>query len=167
MRLERNGGEFSLSLGGRILIQHSRDDPFLFAGHGEPDVRMRNAYFSITDYVSERIALRDVSPRATSNGWELQCNAPGGPTLTVLARGDRDHVRLELAPCAGVNRIWLRLYGEAGEHFWGGGEQFSYLDLSGRRFPFWVSEPGIGRDNESFVSFQAWRDGGPELVQRP
>ena len=159
MRLERNGTAFTLSLGGRVLIRHSPDDPFLFAGHGEPDVRMRNAYFSITDFVSERVALRDVSARQTDEGWELCCAAPGGPSLTVSVIGDGDRVQLKFVLCSGVNRIWLRLYGEAGEHFWGGGEQFSYLDLSGRRFPFWVSEPGVGRDDKSFVSFQARRDG--------
>ena len=159
MRLQRNGTAFTLSLGGRVLIQHSPDDPFLFAGHGEPDIRMRNAYFSITDFVSERLALRDVSARQTDEGWELCCAAPGGPSLTVSVIGGGDRVRLKFVPCSGVNRIWLRLHGEAGERFWGGGEQFSYLDLSGRRFPFWVSEPGVGRDDESFVSFQARRDG--------
>ena len=38
---------------------------------------------------------------------------------------------------------------ENGEAFWGGGEQMSYLRLNGRSFPFWTSEPGVGRDKST------------------
>jgi alpha-glucosidase len=44
-----------------------------------------------------------------------------------------------------VDRLWVRLEAEPDEHVWGGGEQMSYLDLRGRRFPMWTSEPGVGR----------------------
>ncbi len=132
MRLERSGAAFTLSLAGRIVLRHDPADPFLFAGHGEPDVRMQNAYFSITDFVSERMALRDVSPQQTAAGWELQCSAPGRPALTVTVHGDRDHLRLEFAPCPGINRIWLRLPGEPGER----------SGAAANSSPIWTSQAG-------------------------
>eukprot|EP01117_Protostelium_nocturnum_P012774 TRINITY_DN4729_c0_g1_i2.p1 TRINITY_DN4729_c0_g1~~TRINITY_DN4729_c0_g1_i2.p1 ORF type:complete len:567 (+),score=183.14 TRINITY_DN4729_c0_g1_i2:379-2079(+) len=54
-----------------------------------------------------------------------------------------------------MNRFWIRLEGEEKERIWGGGEQMSYFDLSGRRFPLWTSEPGVGRDKRSEITFKA------------
>lgn len=47
------------------------------------------------------------------------------------------------------DRIWLRLPATPGGAVWGGGEQMSYLDLTGRRYPMWTSEPGVGRDKST------------------
>ena len=54
-----------------------------------------------------------------------------------------------------INRIWLRVVAEKDEHVWGGGEQMSYFDLRGRRFPLWTSEPGVGRDKTTEITFKA------------
>jgi alpha-glucosidase len=51
--------------------------------------------------------------------------------------------------------LWLRILAEPGEHVWGGGEQMSYFDLKGRHFPLWTSEPGVGRDKSSEITFKA------------
>src|SRR6202012_1040819 len=54
-----------------------------------------------------------------------------------------------------LNRFWFRICAEPREHVWGCGEQMSYFDLRGRRFPLWTSEPGVGRDPTSLITFQA------------
>ena len=56
---------------------------------------------------------------------------------------------------AAINRIWIRVRAEQGEHVWGGGEQMSYFDMRGRRFPLWTSEPGVGRDKTTEITFKA------------
>ena len=38
------------------------------------------------------------------------------------------------------------------ERLWGGGEQFSYLDLRGRDYPIWVREQGFGRNKSSALT---------------
>lgn len=45
-----------------------------------------------------------------------------------------------------ANRVRVLLAAEPGEHAYGCGEQFSYFDLRGRRFPLWTSEQGVGRN---------------------
>jgi len=50
---------------------------------------------------------------------------------------DKDRFYLRL-PSAGLN-----------ERLFGGGEQYSYLDLNGRDWPIWVREQGFGRDPDS------------------
>ena len=43
-------------------------------------------------------------------------------------------------------RFWAEVVGEETEHIYGGGEQYTYLDLKGRRYPIWVREQGVGRN---------------------
>ena len=47
-----------------------------------------------------------------------------------------------------INRLWIRIPADHDEHVWGGGEQMSYFDMRGRRFPLWTSEPGVGREHQ-------------------
>ena len=42
----------------------------------------------------------------------------------------------------GYDRMWIRLSAETHEHIFGGGEQFSYLNLRGHIFPIWTREQG-------------------------
>mgnify|MGYP002310060882 CR=1 FL=1 len=41
------------------------------------------------------------------------------------------------------------------EHVYGCGEQMSYFDLRGRHFPLWSSEPGVGRDKTTYVTWRS------------
>ena len=75
---------------------------------------------------------------------------------------------LDLVLCQ-PGRVWAHLVGEAEEHIYGGGEQYTYLDLKvlphnhatslplyckskGRNYPIWVREQGVGRNKSSEVS---------------
>lgn len=53
------------------------------------------------------------------------------------------------------NRIWLRLAAQEQDHIYGCGEQFSYFNLRGKPFPLWTSEQGVGRNKQSYVTWQA------------
>ncbi|MBO7373198.1 MAG: alpha-glucosidase, partial [Oscillospiraceae bacterium] len=54
-----------------------------------------------------------------------------------------------------VNRLWLRVPAEPDECCWGCGEQMSYFNLRGRHFPLWTSEPGVGRDKSTYVTWRS------------
>lgn len=43
---------------------------------------------------------------------------------------------------AAYNRMWVRLWAYEEEMVWGGGEQYTYLNLRGRHYPIWTSEQG-------------------------
>ncbi len=163
MQIETETSGFTLKLAGKALIRHTPDAPFLFVGRGEPKVEMHHGFFDIEDYVTERIALRHTRLVTTSGGWRLECSIDGAgpPVISVSITGDANRAALAFTGLdPRINRVWIRLLAEPGEHAWGGGEQFSYLDLRGRRFPLWVSEPGVGRDRTNFITWQADRDGG-------
>nr|KAG5706016.1 hypothetical protein BaRGS_028125 [Batillaria attramentaria] len=74
-----------------------------------------------------------------------------------LSPGEKTPLVMDVAGSSNnFNRVWLRVPAAGpGEHVYGGGEQFSYLDLRGRLFPVWTREQGVGRNKSSVVTFFA------------
>ena len=151
MRLERTeDGGFTLSLNGALLARHRPAAPFACVGRGLGRMDMYRGNFDVSDTVLERIPLA----HAEVEGGVLRLRRDAGsPVLLEMAvEGDALALR-RLAP--GLNRLWFRLHAEPGERVWGCGEQMSYLDLRGRAFPLWTSEPGVGRDKSTAITREA------------
>lgn len=147
----------ALALRGRTVLLHSFIHPAFAIGHGEPEIEMNRGNFRIRDHLAERTPL----PHLSVDGNELRFATVAGapPSLVWHLEEGPDHIRLVLRHVApGINRVWLTLPAEPAERVRGGGEQFSHLDLRGRRFPLWTSEPGVGRDKTSAISQQADRE---------
>ncbi|THG41919.1 alpha-glucosidase [Sphingomonas olei] len=142
---------FDIFAGEVLVIRHRADAPALFVGAGRPLVDMYRGNYFLEDRVDERIALREASVA----GDTVTLSAGGRALLTLTLRDDALHLEA-LDPA--LNRLWLNMVGEAGERLWGGGEQMSYVDMAGRRFPMWTSEPGVGRDKSTLLTFQCDRD---------
>ncbi|HEV7278061.1 MAG TPA: alpha-glucosidase [Devosiaceae bacterium] len=147
MTLDTTAAGFRVSIGEKPVIVHSTDAPALFVGQGDARMDMYRGNFDIEDYVIERIALRGFSidgARIT-----LAANPGGTPLLAVTVTELGLHFE---ALDERINRFWLRVVAEPREHVWGGGEQMSYFDMRGRRFPLWTSEPGVGRDKSTEIT---------------
>ncbi|MBQ3702893.1 MAG: alpha-glucosidase [Oscillospiraceae bacterium] len=128
----------------RLLLRHTPEAPALFLGMGREDITMFRGNFNIRDRLDERLALR-------FSGAEAGCLRFSHPALNGeyrLSFTEKDGLLRLDGSCfdARVNRLWLRLNAEPGEHVTGGGEQFSALDLRGRTFPIWTREQGVGRN---------------------
>lgn len=131
-------------LAGREVLRSTRAQPAVTIAKGAPQVVMVRGNFAISDAPCERTGLT----HAERDGDDLLlCAAPGALPLVRLSTLSGD-LRAETL-VAGFDRVWIDLVAQPGEHVWGGGEQMSYLDLSGRRFPIWTSEPGVGRDKST------------------
>ncbi|WBH18341.1 alpha-glucosidase [Sphingomonas radiodurans] len=142
---------FDILAGDTLVIRHRADAPALFVGTGRPLVDMYRGNYFLEDRLDERIALRE----AAIEGDTVTLSAGGRALLAVTVRDGALHLAA-LDPA--LNRFWLNCIGEAGERLWGGGEQLSYVDMAGRRFPMWTSEPGVGRDKSTLLTFQCDRD---------
>ena len=158
MGVVQSGTGFWLSFDGKKILQHSPEAPFLFVGIGEPHIAMAKGHFDISDYVVERVALRHAE--ITKRGAETVVRlAPAVGQKSVIELSFEENganacisfTRLDQA----INRVWLRVTSQPGEHLWGGGEQLSYFDLSRRKFPLWTSEPGNGRDKSTLLTWRA------------
>lgn len=139
---------FDIMKDSRALLSHRNSAPAIKIGTGAPDIEMVRGNFRINDTVLGDWALDCF---ANDNGairlWSSE--RPG----SILAIGFEQTVRGAILKfrCTddAINRLWLHMERSESEAFWGGGEQMSYLRLNGRRFPFWTSEPGVGRDKST------------------
>ena len=78
------------------------------------------------------------------------------PTLTIEMINGNNRIYINFIQAKkGINRIWIRLNAEKDEKVFGCGEQMSYFNLRNRRFPIWTSEPGVGRDKSTYVTWLA------------
>lgn len=155
MQLIRHTDGFELSIGGRILFRHRAEAPFLYVGLGYPEIGMLHGNFHLSDYVERRLPLS----HATIEGRTIRL-APceGGEAMLEVSLEDGAIRFAALTP--GLNRFWIRVEAEPAERVWGGGEQMSYFDLRGRHFPLWTSEPGVGRDKSTLLTFLADQKNG-------
>lgn len=158
MDLRTTPDGFTLALAGREIIRHSAAEPWLFVGRGEERIDMYRGNFAIEDHLIERVPLPHVEVRRDGDGWRLGFRRHAGDELQVVALvegGPGSAVLRFTAAEPRINRVWLRLVAAPEEHVWGCGEQMSYLDLRGRHFPLWTSEPGVGRDKTTYITWQA------------
>ena len=151
--IERPTG-FDVVEAGRVILSHAADAPCVFVGRGEPEVEMLRGNFKIADYVTERVPLRAASVTRNGAGVSITLAASASEAPVLVLTIDADAIGLE-ATDPTLNRLWIRTHAQAGEHVWGGGEQMSYFDMRGRRFPLWTSEPGVGRDKTKLITLQA------------
>lgn len=142
---------FDLYAGEVPVVRHRAGAPAFFVGTGTSDVDMYRGNYFLSDRLDARMPLT----HAEVAGDVVTLGAGDAPLLRVTIGADG--LALE-ALDPRLNRFWLRCIGAAGERLWGGGEQLSYLDMAGRRFPLWTSEPGVGRDKTTLMTFQCDRD---------
>jgi sulfoquinovosidase len=164
MQLIDHGDGFELAVGGRTLLEHRAGSPCVFVGSATPSVRMNHGHFKMDDYVAARIPLNHAAVSTNGATWRILLAASPGaaPALNLEISMSSDRLRMAFTSLdPSTNRLWLRLVAGQGERVWGGGEQLSYFDLRGRRFPLWTSEPGVGRDKSTLLTFKAdQRNGG-------
>lgn len=148
-------GGFDLRLAGRTVLRHRPDSTAISVASGDPVVAMVRGNFRLSD---TPVAAMPLSA----------CEVAGDGVVVLSSADCSAKVALDLAPDAsrltvaaltGHNRITLDFVLAPDDVLWGGGEQMSYLVLSGRTFPVWTSEPGVGREPGTPLTDQASADG--------
>ena len=152
MKLLHTELDWSLEHEGKILLRASAASPLLYAGCGRESVDMYRGNFKIEDYVTERRPLAVTVFEENARGAHVEFGAD--VALDLLLDGDCATLRFTRKNAA-LNRFWLRVVAEAEECCWGCGEQMSYFNLRGRHFPLWTSEPGVGRDKSTYVTWRS------------
>ncbi|RFC00759.1 alpha-glucosidase [Rhizobium leguminosarum bv. trifolii] len=150
MKLEKTDTGFTVSINGRTILDHSTSAPCIFAGIGEERMDMYRGNFEIEDYVIERGRLA----HAEIDGNRIALSERSGQKPRLVLTIENGAIEFEASDPL-VNRLWIRIPADHDEHVWGGGEQMSYFDMRGRRFPLWTSEPGVGRDQTSEITFKS------------
>ncbi|MFC0471472.1 alpha-glucosidase [Halalkalibacter kiskunsagensis] len=155
--IERENG-FEVFLEGRLLFTHSTKHPFVFVGAGEETIAMYRGNFKIDDYIVERIPLRfaQVTKQGDSVQIGLRHSKNDNEVLSIELNRDQDGMRASFdLKDDSINRFWMRIHADKEEKVYGCGEQLSYLNLRGKNFPLWTSEPGVGRNKNTYTTWQA------------
>lgn len=135
-----------------ILLEASPQRPMIYVGVGQESVEMYRGNFKIEDYLSERVPLCVTGAEEMDSGWTLDLEER--LRIQVMLQGELAELSFEqLDPS--INRFWLRVCADADESCYGCGEQMSYLNLRGRHFPLWTSEPGVGRDKTTYITWRS------------
>ena len=143
---------FRLERGGQVILEASAEKPLVYAGFGRETVDMYRGNFKIDDYVIERRAL-PAAVKEMADGT-LHLDFAGEIEGELRTEGDLAELKLT-AKNPEINRFWFRVAAAADEHVYGCGEQMSYFNLRGRHFPLWTSEPGVGRDKSTYVTWRS------------
>ena len=154
--LEQCGQGFDVRLGERLILRQRPDVPAFRIARGQPDITMVRGNFAIADAPQDAVLLCHAG--LVENGRVLLAEHSEGPPLLEVTADARGGLRLRTLDAA-HDRVWVSLVAVPGERVWGGGEQMSYLDLSGRVFPMWTSEPGVGRDKTTALTQTMDREG--------
>lgn len=139
---------FDLLFGDACIMAHRSHRPAITVGISRPELQMVRGNFKIDDRVESRLPLDCI---AEDNGAIRLWNSSQPEVILALRlepEVERTVIKLRCTDNA-INRLWLSMQKEPDESFWGGGEQMSYVRLNERRFPFWTSEPGVGRDKST------------------
>ncbi len=153
MRINKGNGEFTISTDNRIFVKHSRKSPFIFLGRGEENIEMYRGNFDINDYVVERKPLLnfeviDKDPEEIEVIFEDE--------LKVIFAENKGLINIKFETINNsYNRFWLRITSVKNEKIYGLGEQMSYFNLKGREYPVWTSEPGVGRDKNTYITWRS------------
>lgn len=86
-------------------------------------------------------------------GWCWSLSRPRG-YVSVPSSAEEEMGKLKMPESTEFNRIWLTHASEKDERFYGFGEQFSHMNLKGKRVPIFVQEQGIGRGDQP-ITFAA------------
>lgn len=152
MKVTVGSNEFRLSWNGQTLLSHTMESPMIYVGLGREDVDMYRGNFKITDYVVERYPLKLTLVEERDDVCVLDFDGK----IEVSVKTDRDVCTLDFAKKdERINRFWFRVAAEKEEKCYGLGEQMSYFNLRGRNFPIWTSEPGVGRDKTTYVTWRS------------
>jgi alpha-glucosidase len=158
MEFDYTDRSWTLRHAGQTLIEHTDAQPCCYVGAGTANVQMYRGNFDIEDFVEERVALRHARVEADGDAFRVSLARAVGaePDLVLTVRADAHGATIAFAQAKPeINRLWWRVAAQPDEHVWGCGEQMSYFDLRGRHFPLWTSEPGVGRDKTTHLTWQA------------
>ncbi|WP_082235511.1 alpha-glucosidase [Halobacillus massiliensis] len=158
LNVHARGDQFEIELDGRLLLHHTPESPCVFVGQGNEKMEMYRGNFDIDDYLIERNGLRYSLVEENESGYQIQLKRSQEDKAILLMNlvYEDNSLRLEFNGDREMfNRFWIRINSEDNERIYGCGQQMSHLNLKGKHFPLWTSEPGVGRNKSTYTTWQA------------
>lgn len=144
LRLQEDKNGFQIFWGENLILSHYPSRPAIMLGSGKDVSTSHSGFFNIKEkntklYPCSNWSLESVTKNEIRIVFDNQIS-----TSFMLENGKKLVVK-NTPLGTRYNRYKLFLEGPGHDAVFGGGEQFTHLDLKGKKVPVWVSEPGVGR----------------------
>lgn len=154
IRIEKDLDSFSLYFKDHCFLRHTQKHPCITLGIGHPSYKESHGVYQIKEKIEKKVGLyyyKIESQTETAltiyfSGFDLSLH------LLIKEKGDQIELSFKHDLLA-INRIWLQIPATKEEHIYGCGEQFSELDLRGKKVPLWSEEQGIGRGDPKIITW--------------
>jgi len=160
--IQKDGERIRIFFRGRLIAEHSPARPFIWVGSGRLRYHDSKGHYTIRPlHIVRRpcrtLSVREDDPQAGEQR-ALLLVSPAGVAVRFAAHGDELHITFpQWLP--EVSNVWFAFEIDPSEHIYGGGEQYSRLDMKGSRVPMWTQEQGIGRGRDLITWFARMRLG--------
>ncbi len=152
--LKRTDTGFTLSYKNRIIFSHSSNNPAIVLGQGTFTFKDNHGLYKFKEKVIQKIPLPDLVEEQAEKVTLGDKNKRVKLTISFEENNDRLKMAFKCTDSS-FNRFWFRFSADAFEGIYGGGEQFSELNLKGKKLPLWCQEQGVGRGDPWFFTFLA------------
>ncbi|CAN0907989.1 yihQ [Linum grandiflorum] len=140
--------------------------------HQEIRRRMKTTSFRSDQEKKKMMKIKRKKNKNKKGFWSLWRSCFWNPRgfAAVVSSSEEDR---ESWPAREFNRVVVTYSSEGDERFYGFGEQFSHMDLKGKRVPIFVQEQGIGRGDQpitfaaNLVSYRAGGDWSTTYAPSP
>ncbi len=151
IEFEQNQDSFTLIYKNKVILKHTQESPCIQLAHLKRDFRMNKrvvAYYKLHYTISDVISLNEIQATQEENKIKLIFNK----LITLSFREEENRLIIEPFRMENANKteekydlFILNLPAYKDEAIYGCGEQFSYLNLKGRKVPLWTQEPGMSK----------------------
>ncbi|MFZ5354140.1 MAG: alpha-glucosidase [Bacillota bacterium] len=137
---------FVMDYKGYTIVEHSYDRPAVSIGKGTAQYKLTHGSFKIRDYIEKNAILRKFSI-LENTADKVTISFEDVLTLSFETIDGRLEIST-ICSKGGINRFSIYISGCNDEYIYGCGEQYSELNLKGKKVPIWCEEQGVGRGRD-------------------
>ncbi|MDC7226750.1 MAG: alpha-glucosidase [Spirochaetales bacterium] len=132
---------------GKLLLEHSQSKPLISAGIGVQKVISKSGFYKMREKKPVMTLFQNFRITEHETGKaEIEFISNGGSIIRARITENINGIKIRFKDRGRhFNRFSIRIPALDDQFIFGCGEQYMGRNLSGRRVPIWVSEPGVGR----------------------
>jgi alpha-glucosidase len=155
--IDRNQNRFSVKFKGHLIVDHSSGSPWMVLAHNQPDFRMHPrsvSNYKLKNHLSNSSPLIQIT-HFEEKAEECVIEFENRIRAEISILDTRLYCQIILLETntpddPQFNHITFNFPASREEGIYGCGEQFSYLNLRGRRVPLWTQEPGFAKNHSIY-----------------
>ena len=146
LNIESIEGGFRLYYNDYLFLEHSSQNPCIKTGSGKARFKSHHGHFKIKEKDVIERELREYEILSQED-YDIEIKLGTKEDLLKLSCSIIDDLlEIRFSPKnTDINRFWLKIRANESEAIYGCGEQFSEVNLRGKKVPLWVEEQGVGR----------------------